>query len=269
MAQMVLTAVIIMSGLACIFGIILAIAYRFLRVEEDPRIEIVESMLPGNNCGACGEPGCRAFATKLVSLQVMPAKCTVSSAGGIKAIAEFLNVDAGSVEKRVARIHCAGGKGLVKELAQYTGKESCAAEYLVNGGNRACAWGCLGLGDCEDSCTFNAIHMNAIRLPVVDVDRCTACGDCVDACPINLFRIEPLSQKLIVQCNSPLEGEAARSVCAVACDACGRCVSDSGLGVLAMQGGLPRILKPEATSASATLRCPTGAIQWVEDEQFK
>ena len=56
----------IMLGVASFFGLVLATANRYLRVEEDPRIEMVEGMLPGTNCGAGGQPGCHAFAEALV-----------------------------------------------------------------------------------------------------------------------------------------------------------------------------------------------------------
>ena len=65
--QEVATAVSVMTGMGLFFATVLAVAYRFLRVEEDPRLEVVEELLPGNNCGACGEPGCAAFAEKLRS----------------------------------------------------------------------------------------------------------------------------------------------------------------------------------------------------------
>ena len=61
-----LTAPAIMTGIGLFFGTILAIAQRFLKVDEDPRIEATNDLLPGTNCGACGEPGCLAFAEKLV-----------------------------------------------------------------------------------------------------------------------------------------------------------------------------------------------------------
>ncbi|MCU7859211.1 MAG: Fe-S cluster protein, partial [Candidatus Thiodiazotropha sp. (ex Lucinoma kastoroae)] len=47
-----------MTGIGLLFAIILAVAYRFLKVQEDPRIEATEDLLPGSNCGACGQPGC-------------------------------------------------------------------------------------------------------------------------------------------------------------------------------------------------------------------
>jgi len=264
----ILVAGSIMAGQAVFFGLVLAIAYRWLNVEDDPRIEIVEGKLPGSNCGACGEPGCHAFAEKVVAGALAPGGCTVNSAEGIEDIASFLGTDAGIQEKRVARLHCAGGKSSVQKLADYRGLTSCRAAFVVNGGGRSCTWGCLGLADCEVACTFDAIHMNHEELPVVSVDKCTACRDCVDVCPMNLFTIEALSSQVIVQCSSPLKGDTARAVCDVACDACGRCAIDAPEGVIEMVGGLPRINVPARATEEATLRCPTGAIQVVAEDQF-
>jgi Na+-translocating ferredoxin:NAD+ oxidoreductase subunit B len=259
----------IMLGVGLTFGTILAVANRKLRVEEDPRIDDVEGMLPGSNCGACGQPGCRAFAEGVVGGKHAPSACTVSSADGISEIAAYLGVDAGAREKRVARLHCAGGKSATRRLADYKGLPSCRAAFVVNGGGRACVWGCLGLADCEKACSFDAISMNAEELPVVDVDKCTECGDCVDVCPLDLFTLEPLANPVIVQCKSPLTGEAAVRACAVACDACGRCALDAPGGAIEMKKGLPVIQDPAVCDESCTFRCPTGAIQAVQGRQFQ
>ncbi len=266
-----LIAIAILSGLGAFFGIGLAVANRFLRVEEDPRIDVIEGLLPGSNCGACGEAGCRAFAETVIAGRCAPSKCTVSSQQGIEMIAAYLGVDAGKEEKRVARLHCAGGRGLASQIAQYEGYESCRAAHLVGGGGKGCAWGCLGLADCERACTFDAIHMNARGLPQVEPDRCTACGDCIEACPRDLFSCMPVSHKLIVQCKAPLAGDEARAVCAVACDACGRCAQDACGGLIEMANNLPDVDYTRGGPAEprATYRCPTGAIQWVEYRQFE
>ncbi len=265
-----LVAAAVMSGLGLFFGVVLASAYRFLRVEEDPRLDQVEEMLPGSNCGACGEPGCRGLAEKLVAGGVAPSKCSVSSPEGVEAIAELLGVDAGEEEKRVARLHCAGGLGRALQVASYEGYESCRAAHLVGGGGLECSWGCLGLADCQVACDFDAIHMNALQLPVVDVDKCTACGDCVDACPRDLFEILPLGHHLIVQCKAPLAADEARRICKVVCDACGRCAQDAAEGLVQMVDNLPVVDYSAGGPAmpEATHRCPTGAIQWVVGGQL-
>jgi ferredoxin len=112
--------------------------------------------------------------------------------------------------------------------------------------------------------------MNDNGLPAVDGEKCTACGDCVDACPRDLFKIMPLSQKLLVQCNTPLAGEAVSVLCSVGCDGCGKCAADAEPGLIEMKDELPLIHYESGLpiTPKPTLRCPTGAIQWVEGDQF-
>ena len=167
----------------------LAFANRKLFVFEDPRIEEVENRLPKSNCGACGQPGCRAFAEKVVAGNLMPAQCTVSSPEQRNGIADFLGVAAGDVEKKVARLACAGGRHVAFLRARYAGHDSCRAAAVVSGGGKECAWGCLGLADCANVCTFDAIHMDLHGLPVVDADKCTACGKCVADAPPGLMKL--------------------------------------------------------------------------------
>jgi Na+-translocating ferredoxin:NAD+ oxidoreductase RNF subunit RnfB len=265
-----LVAPAIMTGIGLAFALVLTVAYRFLKVEEDPRVEETEDLLPGSNCGACGEPGCHAFAEKLVAGAAQPSRCTVATVDTIDAVAELLDVDAGQQQKRVARLHCAGGRGQAYQIAEYRGFDSCVAAAVVSGGGKGCPWGCLGLGDCKTACTFDAMGMNSNGLPVVDIDKCTACGDCVAACPRDLFELVPLGQALFVQCKAPLAGDMATAMCVSACDACGRCVADAAPGLIRMEDNLPVVdysgggpARPEAT-----FRCPTGAIQWLNGPQF-
>jgi len=266
-----LVAPAIMVGIGLFFGTILAIAQRFLKVDEDPRIETTNELLPGTNCGACGQPGCLPFAEKLVAGEVAPGDCTVSTVDAIEQIAEFLQVDAGGSEKLVARLKCSGGQLQANQIAEYRGFEGCRAAAVVSGGGKGCSWGCLGLADCERACTFDAIHMNANGLPQVDTEKCRACPDCVAACPRDLFELMPLSQNLYVQCNIPLAGEAATQLCAVACDACGKCAADAAPGLIRMEGNLPVIDYAAGGPAApeAVFRCATRSIVWLEREQFQ
>ena len=266
---MTLIAISILAAVGLFFGIAIAVATRRLRVWEDPRIDVVAGMLPGANCGACGVPGCRAFAELAVSGKQKPADCNVIDAAGAQLIASYLGVDAGSATKRVARLACAGGANVAIQQADYEGLESCAAATTVAGGGKGCAWGCLGFGDCAVVCDYGAITMDENRLPVVDVARCTACGDCVDACPKGLFSIMPVDHKLLVQCRSALEGDQVLALCGVGCTACGKCALDAARGLITMRGGLPVIdyAMNAAASRDATRRCPTGAIAWVDGAQ--
>ena len=267
---LILTSVAILGGVGLTFGSLIALANAKLKVWEDPRISAVEEALPGANCGACGFAGCRAFAEAAVKGDVAPAGCTVMGDADREDVATLIGVSAGEASKKVARLLCAGGTDVATRKAGYYGVESCGAAVAVTGGGKGCTWGCVGLADCAVACDFDAITMDRFGLPVVDTELCTACGDCVDACPLDLFTIMPLDHKLIVQCKSLMEGDAAEEVCAVACTACGRCVQDAAPGLIEIKDGLAVVDydRVEEANPEVTSRCPTGAIVWVEGEQF-
>lgn len=269
-ALMILHAILILGGVGLVFGVFIAIANKQLWVWEDPRIEIVSQMLPNANCGACGHPGCRAFAEGAVAGTITASECTVASDTVHKQIADFLGVHAGTASRRVARVLCAGGTDVAVTQAEYRGLPTCAAAAAVAGGGKGCAWGCLGLADCERSCTFDAIRMTETGLPVVDVTKCTACGDCVDACPKELFTILPLDAHLLVQCRNLINGDDALEQCRVACTACGKCVQDAAPGLISVASGVAVVDYERITQAEerAVERCPTGAIVWLTGAQF-
>lgn len=268
---MILTAILILGGVGLVFGVLIALANQRLWVWEDPRIEIVAQMLPNANCGACGLPGCRAFAEQAVERKVAPAQCTVANDAARQAIAGFLGVEAGHAVKRVARLLCAGGSDVALQQAEYRGIATCAAAAAVAGGGKGCTWGCLGLADCARVCDFAAIVMSDVGLPMVDPDKCTACGDCVEACPKSLFVLIPLEHRLLVQCKNLVEGEDALEQCRVACTACGKCVQDAAAGLISVASGVAVVnyeLIPAATER-AVARCPTSAIVWLSGAQFQ
>jgi len=263
----ILTALLALGGLTLLLALMLIVANTKLYVFEDPRIDEVESMLPHANCGACGYPGCRPFAEALVKGEMLPGKCTVSSEDGRQAIAAYLGVDAGAEEKQVARLACAGGTNVAINRAEYEGLSSCRGAALISGGGKGCSWGCLGHGDCEKVCDFDAISMNEFGLPVVDEAKCTACGDCVEVCPKDLFSLHPISQRLWVACKSQEAGDGVLEDCEVGCTACGKCAMDAP-GLITMKYNLPVINYAGKHQTQVPIqRCPTGAIVWLDEKQ--
>jgi Fe-S-cluster-containing hydrogenase component 2 len=186
-------------------------------------------------------------------------------------IASFLGVELGEEEKKVARLACAGGNHVARMRSQYIGMESCRAAATTGGGGKACAWGCLGLGDCDVSCDFDAIHMDRHGLPVVDEDLCVACNDCVEACPLDLFSLQPVNHKLWVACKNLAEGERALEDCEVACTGCARCAADAPNGLIQIKQDLAVIdySKNRLATPNAIQRCPTGAIVWLENQTIR
>ena len=272
MTATLLTAVAALGGLTFALATLLILASRALYVHEDPRLDIVEDLLPHSNCGACGYPGCRGFAEALVAGTVQPAGCTVGSPEEQHHIADLLGVDVGQAVKVVARLACAGGDNVARRRAVYRGADSCLAASHVAGGGKDCYWGCLGFGDCQRVCDFDAIVMDEHGLPVVIEDACTACGDCVEVCPKDLFSLQNADDRLWVRCKNEELGDFVLDACEVACTACGRCAVDAPSAV-SMSNNLPGIdysqLHGEVarpTGQAAIERCPTGAIVWVDAE---
>ncbi|MDD2702098.1 MAG: (Fe-S)-binding protein [Sideroxydans sp.] len=264
--QSVLFASTFMAALGGLLALFLAIASKRLYVFEDPRIDQVEEMLPHSNCGACGTAGCRNFAEQVVAGSIEPARCTVNPPQQNISIASLLGIDLGNVEKRIARLACAGGNNVAKSSANYVGHSTCRSASVISGGGRSCVWGCLGLGDCSHVCDFGAISMNRQGLPEVDPDKCTACGDCVDICPKQLFSLEPVSRQLWVACKNQADPSASEYSCDVSCTACGRCVMDAAPGLIKLERNLAVIdyNKNAMADRHAIERCPTGAIVWLD-----
>jgi electron transport complex protein RnfB len=265
-----LTAVGFLLALASVLAVILAVANSKLRVFEDPRIDGVHDLLPHTNCGACGMPGCRAFAEKAVAGEIEPSRCTVGGPETAARVAEYLGVEVGTLDRQVARLLCAGGTNVAIQMAEYRGYPSCRAAVAAGGGSKGCRYGCLGFGDCKSVCDFDAITLGPTGLPVIDFDKCTACGDCVRICPKSIIELLPVRQHVVVQCRSELAGGGVLKLCKVACTACTRCVADAPQGFLKMKKNLP-VVNPDLLhmeSPEVIRRCPTGAIVWVDGQQF-
>ena len=73
-----------------VIGISLGLADKYLKVEVDARVEMVNSLLPGFNCGACGSPGCIGHATGIVDGTAKIKGCPPIKADQETAIREYL-----------------------------------------------------------------------------------------------------------------------------------------------------------------------------------
>jgi len=251
-----------MGGLGAMFSAGLSIANKKLHVDEDPRIKQVENELPGANCGGCGYPGCAKFAEEVVMGNAEISDCTVASADAIEAIGEIMGVDASVGERKIARVLCQGGTYETAVKADYAGIESCIAANLMGGGDKLCEYGCLGYGDCIDSCPFDAMYMDENGLPVVIDDKCTGCGNCVEACPRDIIELHPESHKLFVMCKNLDDPKTSRQLCTKACIGCQICVRAVEDDQMYMDNNLAYVDydKYGNTAELPTDRCPTGCL---------
>lgn len=63
----IIKPLIMMLVIGALLGAVLGFASKKFYVKEDTRVKDVLAMLPGYNCGGCGNPGCSGMAEKLVS----------------------------------------------------------------------------------------------------------------------------------------------------------------------------------------------------------
>ena len=201
----------------------LSLASKKFHVDVDPRLETIEGILPGLNCGACGYAGCPGFAVGLLAGETEPTGCAPGGEVVISQLAEFLGLEVGDVVKKIAVLRCGGTSEKAAMEAEYDGVQDCRAAILIGGGGKACRYSCVGYGTCEAVCPFDAIVMKPDGLPIVYADKCTACNKCDVACPRDVLALEPVNHHVRVSCSSTDTGGRVRKVCQVGCTGCGIC----------------------------------------------
>lgn len=223
--MLVLKAIAALSLIGLAASAMLAAAARRFVVEVDPRIESVLAVLPGANCGACGNPSCFSAAEAMVKGDIPVSACTAGGQPVADAVAEALGVEKCEVSSSISIRHCGGGRAATRTF-DYAGIMTCGAAVKVAGGDLACPSGCLGYGDCMRACPFGAIEMDSRGLPVIDLDVCTGCEVCVSECPrgrIGLLKMGPATGAVVVRCNSHDKPRARKDYCSMCCIACKKC----------------------------------------------
>ncbi|MDD4954175.1 MAG: RnfABCDGE type electron transport complex subunit B [Candidatus Omnitrophica bacterium] len=257
----ILIPILILGTLGLLFGVGLAFASKKLAVQADQRLEKIHGLLPGANCGACGGAGCFGFAEGILSGKMEISACRVAEEKVKEQIAAILGQKIEKKVKRTALLHCNGGRK-IKDRFDYNGIKDCVAANLALGGQKECAFGCLGFGTCVKVCPFGAISMSGQDLPVVDKDKCKACNKCVLVCPKKLFELVPVSAKVYVACSSHDTGKDTKAVCPVGCIACRLCEKACKFDAIQVIDNLAVIDYLKCTSCGECVKvCPMKTIQ--------
>lgn len=264
--SIILYTVLMLSTLGVVSAVILYFVAQKFKVYEDPRIDEVEAVLPGANCGGCGYPGCRGFAEAFVKADdISTLFCPVGGNETSAAAAKVVGKDAATQAPMIAVVRCSGTPENRSKTSVYNGAASCKVATTLYSGDTGCQYGCLGLGDCVDVCTFDAIYIDPVTgLPVVSEEKCTACGACVKACPkfiIELRKKGPKGKRIFVSCINKDKGGIAKKSCSVACIGCNKCVKVCPHDAIVMENFLAYIDYDKCKLCrKCTEECPTGAI---------
>lgn len=262
----ILWSVLILFGLALVFGILLAVLGKKLAVHEDERIGQVKKHLSGANCGGCGYAGCDAFAKAIVEGKADVNSCSGTSVEGKKAIGEIMGVSVSAEETKLV-VACRGGNNAADKY-DYMGYGDCRSMELLGGGRKVCKWGCLGMGSCTDVCPEHAIDVRDGGFAYVDRDKCIACGKCITACPKKLVKRIPKSAKVYVACSNCLRGgKDVKAMCKNGCIGCGLCAKNCPAGAIELVNNLPVIDYTKCTGCGlCSEKCPVKCIIYIDED---
>jgi electron transport complex protein RnfB len=160
----ILIAILALAALAAVFGAVLGFASIRFKVESDPIVDQIDSILPQTQCGQCGYPGCRPYAEAIANGDEIN-KCPPGGQATIEKLADLMGVEATESAheldnvKTVAFIH----------------------EDM-----------CIGCTKCIQACPVDAIVGGTKALHTVIKDECTGCDLCVAPCPTDCIEMIPV-----------------------------------------------------------------------------
>jgi Na+-translocating ferredoxin:NAD+ oxidoreductase RNF subunit RnfB len=256
----VIIPVVIVGASGLFFAFLIAIVGKFFHIDENPKIGMLLSILPGVNCGACGKAGCAAYAQAIVEENAAINLCVPGGEKVVHDVAALTGIAASSQIKRLARILCGGGNRALDEF-DYVGIKTCGAASFALKGYKFCKAGCLGFGDCVLSCKFDAIAIGPDKLPIVNAEKCVACGACVTACPKKLIELHDIKHYVFNLCKNHDKGAVVRKICPKGCIGCGLCVKECPFQAIELINDLAVIDYAKCKQCGKCVKvCPTGSL---------
>lgn len=159
-----IAAILSLTILGAVLGVVLGFANRVLKVEGNPIVEELTAMMPGSNCGQCGFPGCSGAAEAIVDGSAPVTCCPPGGKALASAMAARLGI---SVD--------------LSAIADDGPKIAVVAEEL-----------CIGCCRCSKVCPTDAIIGAAKQVHNVFREACTGCSACIEKCPTEALVMKPV-----------------------------------------------------------------------------
>lgn len=256
----VLIAAAVVGVVGILSGILLGVASEKFKVKVDEKEIQIREILPGNNCGGCGYPGCDGLAAAIAAGEAKANGCPVGGEEVAKKISEIVGGEVDS-QKMVAHVNCIGTCEKAKDVYEYVGPKDCKIATNAPGtGPKGCSHGCLGYGSCKAVCQFGAISI-IDGIAVIDKDKCKSCGMCVAECPRHIISMIPYDAPVVVECNSKDFGKDVKAVCQAGCIGCGLCKKNCPAEAITVENNLAEIDYEKCTGCGTCKeKCPVKVI---------
>lgn len=259
----ILFPVLIVSGIGLLAGALLAILSKIMAVPVDEKEEAITEILPGANCGACGFSGCSGYAGALAKGDTSDTGLCAPGGNDVSSkIADIMGLSAAYITPMAAVVRCNGTDDCARKKMVYSGVESCKMATQLFGGDKACIYGCLGLGDCARECPYEAINICG-GIAIVSTELCRACKKCVAACPKKLIELMPKSEiKAAVLCRNHDKASAVKNECDMGCLGCTKCTKVCPENAISMDVSLATVDYSKCTGCGkCTEACPNNTIK--------
>lgn len=166
-----LTAVLALTALAIIFGLLLGFAAVRFKVEGDPLVDQIDAILPQTQCGQCGYPGCRPYATAIANGEADINRCPPGGETTIIALADLLGKEPIPLDAEV-------------------GEEKPKMVAIIDENT------CIGCTLCIQACPVDAILGAAKQMHTIIEAECTGCELCVEPCPVDCIDMVPIKEDI-------------------------------------------------------------------------
>ena len=155
--------------LSLIIGLALGISAIKFKVDGDPIIEKIDSILPQTQCGQCGYPGCKPYATAIANGEADINQCPPGGDDGIHKLADLLGVD-------------------YKPLNEEHGVPKPKSIAIIDEKT------CIGCTLCIQACPVDAILGSAKHMHTIIEKECTGCELCLPPCPVDCIEMVPIKE---------------------------------------------------------------------------
>ena len=166
-----LSALLVMAGIAVVLGAMLGFASIRFMVKGDPLVDKIDAILPQTQCGQCGFPGCKPYAQAIAKGEAEINQCPPGGEEGIRKLADLLGKE-------------------FKPLSAEHGVEKPKQVAVIDEAL------CIGCTLCTQACPVDAIVGAAKQMHTIVSPLCTGCELCVPPCPVDCIRMAAVAESV-------------------------------------------------------------------------